>query len=120
MLNKWVDMGFYACYNESSPLTWRFVMVRQEYRKTFLLDLLTEEEIEMAQAIAEQENDERSVTDVLSNMLNKAISKNPAAQKALIEAKNKAMDSFAAMLAAPLSDLAKDSDDDELDMVELA
>lgn len=89
-----------------------------DYRQTFLLDLLTPEQLAEVQRVAdESKEDGPSVTEILAKMLNKIIKDNPMAKKAIEEKKAVAADQFAAMLAAPLSEMVVD---DELDNEDFA
>lgn len=88
-------------------------MAKRNYEKTIFLDFLTEAQIREAQEVAQAEK--QSVTDVLGMMVTKAIEDNPEAKIALLRARAAAMNNFADMLAAPLSDLSEADELDELD-----
>ncbi len=68
-----------------------------EYRKSFLLQLLTEEQVEQAQEVAQA--GDKSVADVLADMMNKIISNNPAAARLVAEAQDAAVEKLATLIA---------------------
>lgn len=87
---------------------------RNDYRQTFLLDLISDEQLEQVQKLAANANeDSPSVSDIISGWINKIIGDNPMAKQAVEEAKASAADNFAKMLSTPLYDLTSDDGDDD-------
>ena len=84
------------------------------YRQTFLLDLLTDEQLEQVQQLAaEAKEDSPSISDLLSVMIKKVVAANPKLDDQVEQAKAANDSSFAKMLAMPLSDMTADDGDDD-------
>lgn len=73
-----------------------------------VLDLLSPEQMEELQDMAERGDETPTVSQRLSQMIQAIAGNNPSIQRAMEEAKASAVDKFTNLLATPLSELAKD------------
>lgn len=79
-------------------------------RPASILDMLTDEQMEELQDAAKRENEEPTVSQRLSQMMQKVAASNDNIKQVMEEAKLSAAEKFANMLATPLSELAKSND----------
>ena len=79
-------------------------------RPASILDMLTDEQMEELQDAAKRENEEPTVSQRLSQMMQKVAASNDNIKQIMEEAKLSAAEKFANMLATPLSELAKSND----------
>lgn len=73
-----------------------------------VLDLLTDNEIEEVQSIAENSDESFSVSQRLSEMVAEKTASNPEIQAAMRNAQVSAAEKFAKLLATPLHELSKE------------
>ena len=79
-------------------------------RPASILDMLTDEQMEELQDAAKRENEEPTVSQRLSQMMQKVAASNDNIKQVMEEAKLSAAEKFANMLATPLNELAKSND----------
>ena len=79
-------------------------------RPASILDMLTDEQMEELQGIANRGDEEPTVSQRLSQMMQKVAASNDNIKQIMEEAKLSAAEKFANMLATPLSELAKSND----------
>lgn len=79
-------------------------------RPASILDMLTDEQMEELQGIANRGDEEPTVSQRLSQMMQKVAASNDNIKQVMEEAKLSAAEKFANMLATPLSELAKSND----------
>ena len=79
-------------------------------RPASILDMLTDEQMEELQDIANRGDEEPTVSQRLSQMMQKVAASNDNIKQIMEEAKLSAAEKFANMLATPLSELAKSND----------
>jgi len=79
-------------------------------RPASILDMLTDEQMEELQDAAKRENEEPTVSQRLSQMMQKVAASNDNIKQIMEEAKLSAAEKFVNMLATPLHELAKSND----------
>jgi hypothetical protein len=79
-------------------------------RPASILDMLTDEQMEELQDAVKRESEEPTVSQRLSQMMQKVAASNDNIKQIMEEAKLSAAEKFANMLATPLSELAKSND----------